>query len=169
MTDSLILVAIVLGLLALRQYILVVLAAVVAYVYLVWGDGRLDNVILDGWDELKTDVLIAIPLYMLAGQLMAEGAMARRLMRVMRALSAPIPGRPRGGDLSVLRHVRGHRRIECGHAAGGRHHHVSGAACRRLQQVVFARASMRRRNAGNHHPTVDSFDSLRRDDHDVDC
>ena len=92
MTDSLLLVAIVVGLLALRQYIVVVLAAVVAYVYVVWGDGRLENLILDAWDALNSDVLLPIPLYMLAGAVMAEGAIAGRLIRVMRALAGPIPG-----------------------------------------------------------------------------
>ena len=92
MTDSLLLVAIILGLLALRQYVVVVLAAVVAYVYVVWGDGRIENLILDAWDALNSDVLLPIPLYMLAGAVMAEGAIAGRLIRVMRALAGPIPG-----------------------------------------------------------------------------
>lgn len=86
------LIALVLLLLVLRQYVMVVLAAAVAYVYLVWGDGRLDNIILDGWDALNQDVLLPIPLYMLAGAIMAEGAIAGRLIRVMRALAGPIPG-----------------------------------------------------------------------------
>jgi C4-dicarboxylate transporter DctM subunit len=90
--SALLLVAIVLGLLALRQYIVIVLAVVVAYVYVVWGDGRLDNIVLDGWDALNQDVLLPIPLYMLAGAIMAEGAIAARLIRVMRALAGPIPG-----------------------------------------------------------------------------
>jgi C4-dicarboxylate transporter DctM subunit len=88
----LLLVAMAVGLLFLRQYIVIVLAAVVAYVYVVWGDGRLDNIVLDGWDALNQDVLLPIPLYMLAGAIMAEGAIAERLIRVMRALAGPIPG-----------------------------------------------------------------------------
>lgn len=89
--SALALIGIVFLLLWLRQYLVIVLAAVAGFLYLTMGDGHLTNLILDGWDELQKDVLIAIPLYMLAGQLMAEGAMARRLVRVMRALSAPIP------------------------------------------------------------------------------
>ncbi len=85
------LIVMVLLLLWLRQYLVIVLGAVAAYLYLTLGDGQITNVILDGWDELQKDVLIAIPLYMLAGQLMAEGAMARRLVRIMRALTAPVP------------------------------------------------------------------------------
>jgi C4-dicarboxylate transporter DctM subunit len=85
------LIALVFLLLWLRQYLVIVLAAAAIYLYLAVGDGQVTNVILDGWDELQKDVLIAIPLYMLAGQLMAEGAMARRLVRIMRALTAPVP------------------------------------------------------------------------------
>jgi C4-dicarboxylate transporter DctM subunit len=90
--SGLVLAALALGLLALRQYVLVVLAAVAVYVYVVWGDGRIDNILIDGWDALNQDVLLPIPLYMLAGAIMAEGAIAERLIRVMRAISAPIPG-----------------------------------------------------------------------------
>jgi C4-dicarboxylate transporter DctM subunit len=85
------LIALVFVLLWLRQYLVIVLAAAAIYLYLTVGGGQLSNVILDGWDELQKDVLIAIPLYMLAGQLMAEGTMARRLVRIMRALTAPVP------------------------------------------------------------------------------
>ncbi len=85
------LIALVFVLLWLRQYLVVVLAAAAIYLYLTVGGGQVSNVILDGWDELQKDVLIAIPLYMLAGQLMAEGAMARRLVRIMRALTAAVP------------------------------------------------------------------------------
>lgn len=90
--SSLVLVGIVLALLALRQYIVIVLGVVVVYVYMVWGDGRIDNLVIDGWDALNQDVLLPIPLYMLAGAVMAEGAIADRLIRVMRAVVGPIPG-----------------------------------------------------------------------------
>jgi C4-dicarboxylate transporter DctM subunit len=90
--SALILAAIVLALLALRQYIVIVLAVAVAYVYLVWGDGRIDNILIDGWDALNQDVLLPIPLYLLAGAIMAEGAIAGRLIRVMRAIAGPFPG-----------------------------------------------------------------------------
>ncbi len=90
--SALVLAAIVLALLALRQYLVIVLAVVVAYVYLVWGDGRIDNMLIDGWDALNQDVLLPIPLYLLAGAIMAEGAIAARLIRVMRAIAGPFPG-----------------------------------------------------------------------------
>lgn len=79
-------------LLALRQNLIIILAAAVAYCYAVFGDGDLRGIVLDSWDTLNKDVLLSIPLYILAGNLMSRGAMAARLVRVMRALSGSIPG-----------------------------------------------------------------------------
>ncbi|MCU0758374.1 MAG: TRAP transporter large permease [Steroidobacteraceae bacterium] len=90
--NGLLLAGLVLALLALRQYVVFVLAAAVIFVYVVWGDGRIDNIVLDGWDALNQDVLLPIPLYMLAGAIMAEGSIAGQLVRVMRAVAGPIPG-----------------------------------------------------------------------------
>ena len=84
--------ALVLALLVLRQNLMVVLGCAAAYAYLVWGDGVVANIVLDGWDALNKDVLLSIPLYLLAGNVMAEGAIAARLVRVMRALAGPGPG-----------------------------------------------------------------------------
>ena len=82
----------VLLLLVLRQNLLVVLGCVAAYAYLVWGDGVLEYIVFDGWDALNRDVLLSIPLYLLAGNIMAGGAIAPRLVRLMRALTGPVPG-----------------------------------------------------------------------------
>jgi len=82
----------VLLLLALRQSLMVVLGCAAAYAYLVWGDGVVANIVLDGWDALNRDVLLSIPLYLLAGNIMAEGAIATRLVRFMRAVTGPVPG-----------------------------------------------------------------------------
>ena len=60
--------------------------------YWFWGDGQIQNIINDGWDGLNRDVLLSIPMYLLAGAVMARGAIASRLIRLARALSAPIPG-----------------------------------------------------------------------------
>lgn len=84
--------AIVLALLALRQNLMVVLGTAAAYAYVVWGDGAVENIVLDGWDALNKDVLLSIPLYLLAGNVMAEGAIAARLVRFMRAVAGPVPG-----------------------------------------------------------------------------
>lgn len=86
------LIALALVLLVLRQNLMVVLGAVAAYCYFIWGDGAVENIVLDAWDALNKDVLLSIPLYLLAGNIMAEGAIAARLVRFMRAVAGPVPG-----------------------------------------------------------------------------
>jgi len=86
------LVLLVLVLFALRQNLLVVLGVATAYAYLVFGDGVIANIVIDAWDAVNKEILLSIPLYILAGNIMSRGVMATRLIRMMRALSAPIPG-----------------------------------------------------------------------------
>jgi C4-dicarboxylate transporter DctM subunit len=92
MTEGLILLAIVLGLLALRQPIVVVLAAAVLFAYSVWQDGQPIYVAYDIWRAVNQEVLIAIPLFMLAGAIMSRGSIAQRLVDFITALTKPIPG-----------------------------------------------------------------------------
>jgi len=84
--------AIVLALFALRQNLLVVLGVATAYAYFIWGDAQYVNIVIDAWDALNKEILLSIPLYVLAGNIMSRGAMATRLIRLMRAVSAPVPG-----------------------------------------------------------------------------
>ena len=92
MLESLGLILLVVALFALRQNLLVVLGTVTAYAYLVFGDGDIANIVIDAWDAANKEVLLSIPLYILAGNIMARGVMAERLIRLMRAASAPVPG-----------------------------------------------------------------------------
>lgn len=92
MLSGLGLAAIVLVLLAVRQNLLVILGVATAYAYLVWGDGRVGNIVVDAWDAANKEILLSIPLYILAGNIMSRGAMAARLIRLMKAVSAPVPG-----------------------------------------------------------------------------
>ncbi|MEC8900831.1 MAG: TRAP transporter large permease subunit, partial [Pseudomonadota bacterium] len=82
----------VLVLLLLRQNLFVMLGSVAAYAYLAFGDGMLANIVIDAWDAANKEVLLSIPLYILAGNIMARGAIAVRLIRLMRAVTAPVPG-----------------------------------------------------------------------------
>jgi len=84
--------AMVVVLLLLRQNLFVVLGCITAYAYLVFAGEGLDGIILDAWSALNKDILLSIPLYVLAGNIMARGALAGRLIRVMRAVAGPIPG-----------------------------------------------------------------------------
>lgn len=85
-------VAVVLVLFALRQNLLVVLGVATGLLYALYGGGRVTDIVVDVWDAANKDVLLSIPLYILAGNIMARGVMAARLIRLMRALSAPVPG-----------------------------------------------------------------------------
>jgi C4-dicarboxylate transporter DctM subunit len=86
------LVLLVLTLFALRQNLVVVLGIATAYVYIAFGDGAVGNIVVDAWDAANKEILLSIPLYILAGNIMSRGVMAARLIRMMRALSGPVPG-----------------------------------------------------------------------------
>ena len=92
MTETLLLVVLIVGLILLRQNLVVVLGAAAFYVYRVYGEEPLRFVILDAWHALNKDILLSIPLFLLAGQIMTRGSMAERLVRLVKAASAPIPG-----------------------------------------------------------------------------
>ena len=79
-------------LLLLRQPVLVLLIASLCYAYLVWGDGELRFMVLDAWNALNREVLLSIPLYLLAGNLMSRGSMAARITALLQALTRNIPG-----------------------------------------------------------------------------
>ncbi|MEN8198188.1 MAG: TRAP transporter large permease subunit, partial [Pseudomonadota bacterium] len=80
------------ALLALRQNLLVILGLATGYVVIVFGDGEVSNIVVDAWQAANKEILLSIPLYILAGNIMSRGVMAERLIRVMRAVSGPVPG-----------------------------------------------------------------------------
>jgi len=86
------LVALVLGLLALRQNIILILLVATSYVHLVFGDGDLTYLIDDLWTSINREVLLAIPMFVLAGSIMTRGSIAERLIAIMRALTRWLPG-----------------------------------------------------------------------------
>ena len=76
----------------LRQNMIVVLGCASAWLYWFYSSGAVGNTALDAWQNARNEVFLAIPLYVLAGNVMANGSIAQRLIRVMSALTAPIPG-----------------------------------------------------------------------------
>jgi len=80
------------GLLVARQNIVVILGVATFAAYYFWGDGELMNVVYDMWDASNREVLLSVPLYILAGALMSQGSIAKRLIDLMRALMRPVPG-----------------------------------------------------------------------------
>jgi len=79
-------------LLLLRQSLYIVLAVVTACSYWALGEPAFTNVLLDAWDALNKEVLLSIPLYILAGNIMARGAMAARLVGLMQAATGSFRG-----------------------------------------------------------------------------
>ncbi len=89
---ALLLLLLLLLLLWLRQPVFVLLGVAAVLAYTVWGDGEARNLIYDVWNSSNSEVLVSIPLFILAGGIMSRGAIAARLVEVMRALARPIPG-----------------------------------------------------------------------------
>jgi len=89
---AIILLLLVLLALALRQNIIIILLGSAAYVHLVWGDGRLEYLAEDIWISLDNSLLLAIPMFLLAGNLMTRGSIARRLINLAISITRPIPG-----------------------------------------------------------------------------
>ncbi|MSO98581.1 MAG: TRAP transporter large permease [Rhodospirillaceae bacterium] len=80
------------ALLILRQNIVVLLGVSTFAAYYFWGGGELMNVVYDMWDASNRDVLLSVPLYILAGSIMSQGSIAERLINLMTALMRPVPG-----------------------------------------------------------------------------
>jgi C4-dicarboxylate transporter DctM subunit len=79
-------------LLVLRQPILSVLAAVALVLYTAFQDGEPLYLAYDIWRAFNQEILLAVPLFMLAGAIMAKGTIAQRLIDLIQALTRPIPG-----------------------------------------------------------------------------
>ena len=90
--SALVLLALVLLALALRQNIIVILLGAAAYVHLVWGDGRLEYLAEDIWISLDNALLLAIPMFLLAGSVMTRGSIAQRLIDLAITVTRAIPG-----------------------------------------------------------------------------
>lgn len=87
-----VLLALILAALALRQNVIVILLGSAAYVHLVWGDGYLEYLAEDIWISLDNSLLLAIPMFLLAGSVMTRGGIAQRLIDLAVAITRPLPG-----------------------------------------------------------------------------
>ncbi|MEK9774580.1 MAG: TRAP transporter large permease [Quisquiliibacterium sp.] len=90
--NSLAISGVVLGGLLLRQPLLVILLGATASVHMFWGRGHLEDIIEDMWVGLDKEVILSIPMFLLCGNVMTRGSIAQRLIRVMSAVTAPLPG-----------------------------------------------------------------------------
>ncbi len=90
--EALYLFILVMGLLVLRQSVVLILIVCAGYIHLVYGDGDLTYLIDDIWTAVNRDILLAIPMFILAGNIMSRGSIAERLIAIMRSLTQWLPG-----------------------------------------------------------------------------
>ncbi len=86
------LVGLIVLLMVLRQPVLVLLGCAALFVYSVWNDGRPAYAAYDVWFAVNQEVLLAIPLFVLAGAIMSKGTIAERIIDLMREITRPVPG-----------------------------------------------------------------------------
>ncbi len=80
-------------LVVLRQSIVLIVGLSVAYVHaFMTSKNDVEFLIQDVWYAVEREVLLSIPLFVFAGLIMARGSIAARLVAIMRAITAPIPG-----------------------------------------------------------------------------
>ena len=79
-------------LLALRQSLVLVFAVVAAYIHVFIANSKLEFLLQDFWFTVDREVLLSIPLFILAGNVMSRGSIATRLIGFMTTVTSPIPG-----------------------------------------------------------------------------
>jgi C4-dicarboxylate transporter, DctM subunit len=85
--------ALMLALLFLRQPVVLLLAVATAFTHAHFAkNSSVEYLIQDIWFTADREVLLAIPMFVLAGALMTRGSIAQRLIDVMVAFTRPIPG-----------------------------------------------------------------------------
>lgn len=73
------------------QPLFVIMGAMASYCYIFFGQDTVKVVIEDIFYAADKEILLAIPLFVLAGNLMTQGSISHRLIRVAKAITAPIP------------------------------------------------------------------------------
>lgn len=87
------LLAIVFGLLVLRQNVILTVAVATAFVHVAMAKkSAVEFLIQDMWFAIDREVLLSIPMFLLSGAVMTRGAIASRLIDIMTVLTRPIPG-----------------------------------------------------------------------------
>lgn len=86
------LVALIGVLMLLRQPVLVALGAAALFSYMVWNDGEAKYVVYDIWEAVNQEILLAIPLFILAAAIMSRGTIAKRLIDLAVEITRPVPG-----------------------------------------------------------------------------
>jgi C4-dicarboxylate transporter DctM subunit len=82
----------ILVLLVLRQSLVLVLAVATAYVHVFVANSKIEFLIQDFWFTVDREMLLSIPLFMLAGNIMSRGSIAKRLIDFMSSITSWLPG-----------------------------------------------------------------------------
>jgi len=90
--SGIILTGLILVLIFLRQPIVLIVGAALAYVHVFMTASRPEFLIQDMWIAVDREVLLSIPLFVFAGLIMARGSIAKRLTRIMTSLTGSFPG-----------------------------------------------------------------------------
>jgi C4-dicarboxylate transporter DctM subunit len=88
----LLLLLIVVLMLVLRQSLVLVFAVAAAYIHVFIANSKLEFLLQDFWFTVDREVLLSIPLFILAGNVMSRGSIAKRLIGFMTTITSPIPG-----------------------------------------------------------------------------
>jgi C4-dicarboxylate transporter DctM subunit len=85
------LIVLLVALILLGQPLFVIMGGVTAYCFMFLGEGTFSGIVEDMYYAADKEILLAIPLFVLAGNLMTYGSIARRLIDMGKAYTAPIP------------------------------------------------------------------------------
>ena len=88
---GLILVGLILLCIILGQPLYVIVGLISGYCFKFFGEEEIRNIVSDIFYAGDKEILLAIPLFVLAGNLMTQGSISKRLIRLASALTAPIP------------------------------------------------------------------------------
>ncbi|MGK6315681.1 TRAP transporter large permease [Neorhizobium sp. DT-125] len=77
----------------LRQNVILTLAVLVGVIHVfIASASAMEYLIQDLWFTLDRELLLSIPMFIFAGVIMSQGTIAARLVRIMTALTGPLPG-----------------------------------------------------------------------------
>jgi C4-dicarboxylate transporter DctM subunit len=85
------LILLILFLILVGQPLYVLIGSISAYCFMIIGEEEVKNMISDIFYAGDKEILLAIPLFVLAGTFMTQGSIARRLIRLASSVTAPIP------------------------------------------------------------------------------
>ncbi|MGK0367037.1 MAG: C4-dicarboxylate transporter DctM subunit [Thermoproteota archaeon] len=88
---SLGLVLLIILLILFGQPLFVIMGSIASYCYIFFGEETVKVVVEDIFYAADKEILLAIPLFILAGNIMTNGSIAKRLVRIATALTTPVP------------------------------------------------------------------------------